>query len=145
MRITYSSTFLKQFLTIFFPPWDENCAFIMGTYMQGEYLPLQLQPTPNITPHDPALYYAIGASAWRNAKKDARREGIRVIGHAHTHVNGTADPSPMDLRYIRKGEIGAIFHVRSSSITWYTRQGVIQRDTIEMPLWMRALSWIFCT
>ncbi len=107
--------------TLFCPPHRENIAFLVGDRGKHAVLVTAILPTPNVTPYDPTETMAIGTRAWRAARRWAGERGLEVVGFAHSHPTPYALPSPIDLRYIRPGEVGAVFHPRPGTITVYSK------------------------
>ena len=119
----------KQFIkTLWWPCYTENCGFLLGEHVGEDWVVRTVVRTPNITHRDPTVAYAIGASAWEDVSATQA-----VIGHAHTHICGPSRPSMLDLRYIRRRELGAILHLPTGTITFYTKDGVIATRRHKMP------------
>lgn len=106
-------------------PLAESCCFLVGRRTPEGVVIGDAIETPNITRRDPEIYYAIGATTWQNAKQASAADGLEIIGHGHSHITGTPEPSYLDYRYIRPGEVGAVYHIRSGTLTWYEHAGTI--------------------
>ena len=122
--------------------YREKCAFLLGYKRRNEFIVAAIMPTPNVTSRDPAHAYAISTSAWKRARSEARKVGMSVIGHAHSHPNGPPWPSPLDIAYIRLGELGLVYHPRGY-LVWYTSAGVICTQRERQNVVQRLIGLLF--
>ena len=72
-------------------PEREICGLLLGTSDRVD----QALPCANVAA-DPARFFEIDPAALIGAHRAARAGGPRVIGHYHSHPQGTAEPSPRD-------------------------------------------------
>lgn len=129
MQVTLTNKNL--FKPLYWPVTQETCAFLVGTKDNEGFIINDVWPTPNITTRPLDTAYAIGRSAWIEAKNRARDVNLAVIGHVHTHVNEFPQPSDLDIQYIRSRELGGVLHIESNTLTFYTKKGCLK--TIVLP------------
>jgi len=120
----------------------ERVAFLVGTRRDGAIVVSDIWPTRNETRRDPRYAYAITARAWREARERARALGLLIVGHAHSHPNGGIGPSPRDLWYIRRGEVGLVYHPKGF-LAWYTRDGLVRVEKMRQSIFWRAVGLLF--
>ncbi|NJC10146.1 proteasome lid subunit RPN8/RPN11 [Polymorphobacter fuscus] len=65
-------------------------------------------PARNVSPH-PATSFEIDPGTLMRTQRDVRAEQRHVIGHYHSHPNGSAEPSPRDAaRAVHNGQLWLI-------------------------------------
>ena len=119
---------------------NEACGFLIA---DGEAI-IDVWPTPSLRPS--STFYSIGRNAWIAAHRRAAANGVRVVGSIHTHPDGPRGPSELDLaiaRRLRHGELRAVWHPRSGTLTLYSRQGIIATTVIPRPWWLRLIAPLF--
>jgi proteasome lid subunit RPN8/RPN11 len=109
-----------------FDPTRETCAFIVGE-RQGERVRIDgFWPTPNLWRDDGPSErgadegYIIGKDNWNRARAKARREGVELLGHAHTHLTEGARPSFWDYRVVSAHMLGLVWHLHSGRVTLFS-------------------------
>lgn len=70
---------------------NECCGLLFGDDLAIR----RIQPTRNVA-DDPARRFEIDPSALIAAERAMRQGGDRLIGHYHSHPNGSAEPSSCD-------------------------------------------------
>lgn len=121
---------------------EERTAFLVGQRVSGTFVIIDIWPTPNVTRRDPRHAYAISTQAWREARERARKLGLEIVGHAHSHPNGGVEPSALDIRYIRPNEIGLVYQPRGW-LTWYTKKGAVKTEPMKQPIWAKLIGLLF--
>lgn len=109
----------RQFLldTASATPDTEVCGLLLGT---GHRV-ARLVPARNVA-HNPAHSFEIDPATLLAAHRDARGDGLAVIGHWHSHPNGRAEPSARDAaRATGNGQIWLI--IAAGSITAWVPHG----------------------
>jgi proteasome lid subunit RPN8/RPN11 len=133
-----------QDLVHVFNPVEETCAFMIGNVDEAGPVVLEFWPTINTWEERPGKRqkdqgYAIPSKEWNRAKAAARRAGLQVLGHAHTHPGSTAAPSFWDFRTVKRGELGGVWHLRSGRLTLFDRSRALLRSyAIALPPLLRA-------
>lgn len=84
-------------------PTREICGLLLGSDMRIA----QLRPALNVAP-DPARAFEIDPAILFAALRAAREGGAMVIGHYHSHPNGSAEPSARDLAAAEPGKLWII-------------------------------------
>jgi proteasome lid subunit RPN8/RPN11 len=73
------------------------CGALIGHRPGGEvFHVVRLAPLPNATSGDPRTGFAVSAEAQLHVERQARAEGLEVIGYYHSHPDGQAWPSELD-------------------------------------------------
>lgn len=72
-------------------PQEEVCGLLLG---QGQRVD-RLVPARNVAA-DPARSFEIDPATLLATHRAARADGLRVVGHWHSHPNGRAEPSARD-------------------------------------------------
>lgn len=72
-------------------PDEEVCGLLLGTGSRVE----RLVPARNVA-RDPARSFEIDPATLLAAHREARGNGLAVIGHWHSHPNGRREPSARD-------------------------------------------------
>lgn len=108
-----------------FDPLQESVAFVVGRRLPDGWAVDAFWPTENrwqerAGGRDASEGYSIGRDAWKAARERARGEGLEVLGHAHTHVGDNAVPSFWDVRAVKAGDLGAVWHLGSGRVYWFT-------------------------
>jgi len=81
----------------------EICGLLFGTTDRVE----RVEPATNVAEH-PADTFEIDPRALFAALRAERAGGDRVIGHYHSHPNGSAEPSARDLAAAEPGKLWLI-------------------------------------
>lgn len=108
-----------------FDPLAESVAFAVGRRKADGWHVAAFWPTPNLWQEKPggrdiAMGYSIGREAWRAARERATGQGLEVLGHVHSHVYESAVPSFWDVRAVKVGDLGAVWHLGSGRVYWFT-------------------------
>ena len=74
---------------------EEFCAILLGRGEGEDVRVVQVVAAENVAER-PGSGYAIAPGALIAAEKDGRPKGLRVVGFAHSHPEGTAAPSARD-------------------------------------------------
>jgi proteasome lid subunit RPN8/RPN11 len=102
----------------------EACGFLAGRVQDRQYVVQFPIPAANISDHDQATHYKISASAFRHAEQYLQRQGVEIVGIYHSHPNGRADPSQMDIDFFFPGWVYLIIGVSAA--------GVIERKAFRI-------------
>lgn len=70
---------------------DEICGLLLG---EADHV-RAIRPAANVAP-DPARHFEIDPAVLVAAHREARRGGLAVVGHYHSHPSGVAEPSATD-------------------------------------------------
>jgi desampylase len=105
-------------------PAQEICGLLFGT----EVRILRAEAAANVAA-EPRHSFEIDPAALFAALRAARRGGPRVIGHYHSHPNGSAIPSARDLAAAEPGKYWLIIG-RGSARLWLAEAGAFR----ELPL-----------
>jgi proteasome lid subunit RPN8/RPN11 len=133
-----------QDLAHIFDPTSETCAFMIGKIEETGPVILEFWPTENVWQERPGKRprdqgYAIPAIEWTLTRAAAQHAGMTLIGHCHTHPGSTAAPSFFDFRYLKRDELGAIWHLHSGRFTLFDRRRALLRSyAIDLPPLLRA-------
>lgn len=144
--VTWSAPAAAHPLAALYDWGGEAVAFLVGDRpAAGEVRIRGIWPTANVWEERPGgrtryTGYAVGAAAWREARADARRQGVEVVGTVHTHLYASAAPSYMDHRSVKAGEIGAVWHPRSGHLILYDGGRVLAIERYEAPAVLSALA-----
>jgi proteasome lid subunit RPN8/RPN11 len=84
-------------------PTHEICGLLLGDERRVD----AIVPTANVAA-DPARWFEIDPAALFAALRAERAGGPRVIGHYHSHPNGSAEPSPRDAAAAEPGKLWLI-------------------------------------
>ncbi len=84
-------------------PGLERCGLLFGGAKRID----AAQPTTNVA-SDPAQFFEIDPAVLLAAMRAERGGGPRVIGHYHSHPNGSAEPSARDLAASEPGKLWLI-------------------------------------
>lgn len=98
-------------------PDREICGLLLGAGMQVE----QIVPTANVAV-DPAHMFEIDPAPLFAALRTERGGGAGVIGHYHSHPNGSAEPSPRDFAAAEPGKLWIIVG-NAVARAWLAEQG----------------------
>ncbi len=74
----------------------EDCGLLSGLVLDGSYLVDGLWPSNNLLAHLPGRF-EVDPGVRLQAEKACRAQGKRMLGHWHSHPNGLASPSAIDL------------------------------------------------
>lgn len=122
----------------FIPPNEERVAVIVGYDTPDGITITNMIAIPNRWRGDRRNHYTIRKT---DIAKVSLNPGEKILGHAHSHINTDRyTPSDDDLRFIKPGELGAVFHVASHKITWYDKRGPLKTIVISMPQKYRSLA-----
>lgn len=89
-------------------PNAEVCGLLLGTANDGGAHVSQLLPAANVAAN-PARSFEIAPATLLASHRSARAAGLRVIGHWHSHPNGSPRPSSRDAaRATENGQIWLI-------------------------------------
>lgn len=92
MSVTIASELVRQILAAAAEaPQVEVCGLLFGA---GDAITAAL-PCRNVAA-DPARWFEIDPAALVAAHRAARQGGARIVGHYHSHPNGSPVPSPRD-------------------------------------------------
>jgi proteasome lid subunit RPN8/RPN11 len=126
-----------------FDPAMETCAFMVGRIEETGPVISEFWPTestwderPGNRPRDQG--YSISSSEWKLARATAKRYGLHIVGHCHTHPGSTAKPSYFDFRAIRVGELGGVWHLRSGIFTLFDRRSIRKGYVVALPPFFEA-------
>lgn len=104
MRVTIAREMLDQVLAaVAATPDRELCGLLFGT---PQWI-CRVQATDNVAPR-PRDSFEIDPRALFAALRTERAGGERLIGHYHSHPNGSAEPSPRDLAAAEPGKLWLI-------------------------------------
>ncbi len=134
-----------------FDPSAETCAFMVGRIEEAGPVVLEFWPTENmweerLGKRQKDQGYAIPATEWNKARAQARKAGLVVLGHCHTHPGSTAMPSFFDYRGVKRDEFGAIWHLHSGRFTLFNRErALLQSYAIAYPPVFTAFAALFAS
>ena len=126
--------------------WDlelERVCVFFGKVRARSILISRVVEAENIhaNPYD---HFALGRHQWRALGAQAGDLGLALVGFGHSHPPPhPAEPSADDLAMVRRYshlKANAVYHVRSSTLTWYTSAGITSQEQINQALWVRLLT-----
>lgn len=89
----------------------EACGLLIGyADADGAVRVLRAEPAANLSPDDDA--FELDPALRLRLQREARAEGLAVVGHYHSHPHGGAEPSPRDRA--RAGETGLIWLIAAA-------------------------------
>jgi len=97
-------------------PEREVCGLLFGTAAHID----ATQPTANVAP-DPAQAFEVDPAALFAALRAERAGGPRLVGHYHSHPNGSPVPSPRDLAAAEPGRLWLILAAGDARL-WLAEQ-----------------------
>lgn len=108
-----------------------TCAIMLGTQSKREVVIHRLFFVPNSSeqmkpPRAVDDGYHILLSDREAAEDAARKLGLEIVGHAHTHPHENPGVSKSDWLRLKTGELGAVYHPGASVVTFFrfrTRPG----------------------
>jgi proteasome lid subunit RPN8/RPN11 len=104
MTVMLPAALLEQILGLAADsPAHEVCGLLLGEGYRID----RIVPTANVAA-DPARWFEIDPAALFAALRAERAGGPRVIGHYHSHPNGSAQPSPHDAAAAEPGKLWMI-------------------------------------
>jgi proteasome lid subunit RPN8/RPN11 len=104
MTVMLPAALLEQILGLAAAsPAHEVCGLLLG---EGDRID-RIVPTANVAA-DPTRWFEIDPVALFAALRAERAGGPRVIGHYHSHPNGSAQPSPRDAAAAEPGKLWLI-------------------------------------
>jgi proteasome lid subunit RPN8/RPN11 len=104
MTVTISASQLDGILAeVASSPAHEICGLLLGEGFRID----RAVAAANVA-HDPAQWFEIDPAALFAALRAERAGGPRVIGHYHSHPNGSAEPSPRDAAAAEPGKLWLI-------------------------------------
>lgn len=115
----------KRWLEPFGKVEQEECGLLCGSVEYDLLNVFAIIPVEN-RHEDPKHYYRIDS--------DQVPSDWHVIGPFHTHWITGADPSFDDLQGVKPGHIGAVYHIASGDVTFYTRGGFLTKVNYEQRL-----------
>ena len=101
-------------------PTREICGLLYGNEGRIE----GAEWTPNVA-DDPDRTFEIEPAALFMAIRLERQGGPRLIGHYHSHPNGSAEPSPRDLAAAEPGKLWLIIGGGQARL-WYAEAGAFR-------------------
>lgn len=75
---------------------SEACGLILGVEDHGRLLAVRTAVVPNAIGHGASRRFRIRPRDWIRLDREARREGLRIVGIWHSHPRGEAAPSESD-------------------------------------------------
>lgn len=91
MRVAIARTLLKEIVAIAGADGNEVCGLLLGS----EGVIEASRVAANVAP-DPSRHFELDPAVLLATYREARRGGMRVIGHYHSHPSGVAEPSATD-------------------------------------------------
>lgn len=118
---------------------EEACGALLGRTMSGGVEVVEAVPLPNAHSGDRRRRYALEPEALLAVHKNARGQGLRVVGYYHSHPDGTAVPSRTDREFAWPGTSyvlvavtdGAAREVRSWRVVGEDDRDSFVEETIE--------------
>ncbi|MEO0411960.1 MAG: M67 family metallopeptidase [Pseudomonadota bacterium] len=89
----------------------EACGLVLGLRSDDHLRACALVHCDNAATADKETRFEIAPSALFAAHRKARAQGLHVLGHYHSHPNGTAQPSQIDAASI--ADVGAVWIIIS--------------------------------
>ena len=77
---------------------EECCGVLLGDEVDGETRVTRVLRAGNAARHEARNRYAIGATDLIAAEREARRDGVAIVGFYHSHPDAAARWSATDLR-----------------------------------------------
>ena len=108
-------------------PTREVCGLLFGDV--GRIVSAEW--TPNVA-EDPGRAFEIEPAALFMAIRLERQGGPRLIGHYHSHPNGSSEPSPRDLAAAEPGRLWLIIAAGVARL-WHAEPGGFRE--VGMQLW----------
>jgi proteasome lid subunit RPN8/RPN11 len=107
----------------------ERCALLIGKFRKEDDTFLVDDVLEVTNAHaDPVNHYRITKGAAGKALLKGGYSDEDVIGSLHTHTRGGPDPSYEDCYYSPDGALGIVLHERTKTVTFYDRQGFINKE-----------------
>lgn len=99
---------------------EEACGILVGTFLAGELegaLVETILPVRNDRPDRRERRYSIDPKALLAAQKQARSQGLDVVGYYHSHPDSPARPSELDREHAWPGVSYLIVSVDRAGVT----------------------------
>ncbi len=94
----------------------EICGFLAGHMTGTEYYVQFGLPVPNSAEFDQEHRYEITSGAFNHADRLVQSQGLQIVGVFHSHPNGRAQPSRLDMDYFFPGWIYLIIGVSAGTV-----------------------------
>jgi proteasome lid subunit RPN8/RPN11 len=75
---------------------NECCGILIGTTAGHQSVVSRVIHTENVSKEDRRTHYEIAPQQAFDAFRDAKKDGLKVVGFYHSHTDGTTKPSRTD-------------------------------------------------
>ena len=73
--------------------------------------------------------YGLAKIDVQSARDLAKSTGLVIVGMIHSHTKGyDGYPSNPDIINLKKNWVGAVYHVSTKRVRWYTRQSPLRKE-----------------
>lgn len=113
---------------------EEACGILVGRRGRGGTLVVRAEPCANVHPGDRTRHFLIDPEKQLAVQRQARREGLEIVGFYHTHPGGGARPSAEDAALAHPGMVMLIAALEGPAVAEARAWRFAERGFVETPL-----------